>query len=728
MSLKTLFTCTALGAGLLLAAQDYLESFKAIAARGAAESKEKYWQGKHFGDTPFKPEDKIFKGRSSHDSAMMYWNFMDAKLNGNQESLQRALTHYRFITGQFWDEKKQLFRSDYDFLMNTSIALTLCFSLRDAGDVIPADVKEDIRLRLRGIAAYLPTYTTALTNNADLRANNQDSFASLALALISEELKDDKIRKDALVKYRQVLDKTQQSFWIEGGVDVGYQSVGEPAFAAAADILWDDLSFEEKKKVADLGLNNVIGNGYGLENARSTSWIRSGGARAFSAGLLGRVPNSKIAADAEILVNNTAKKGFSSRWWLHDPASISFFTGFYKQRDKIAEIPKNGDLFGCASLACQMMERDEQLGWYTGMEKGYMTGDLGTTAMFGDYSRFSSGQYEKKFGVKTPPVTQSGGNLRYLGLNNQLYVCPDATLGMPRLNSVDLTRAPQTMHRAMYPGAGGSVYVLRQIMPGLNATPSQEVTQSFVMAGDVLLAFFSAPDFSGLRYDLAVVNYYKLQEENGRFNFWQNSMTDKKSRHLCLIPFGITLEEDKAKYQPYFKNELALEQKKIKLPQLRRVRCVFDSEKHNAVLLLSPEGRARDGKIEENNDLVTVSFTSAKRKYLVILPNNTGDTIELDGVRIDSPRPGFPQIAVFSEKGEIIAFTGNAKAMAARGKELFRAEERAFVSGLLRKDGWLLDINGSAEILLGQTGQSWVDGRTLPLPATLANDRVLIQP
>lgn len=729
MLLKTMMACTAIGAGVLLSAGEYLESFKVIVAKGAAESKAKYWQGRHFGDTPFQPNDKIFKGRSSHDFTMTYWNLMDAKLNGNQESLERALTHYHFTVGQFWDEKKNLFRSDYDFLMNTSIALTLCFSLRDAGEIIPAELKEDICLRLRGIAAYLPTYTTALTNNADLRANNQDSFASLALALISEELKDAGIRANALMKFRQVLAKTQQSFWIEGGVDVGYQSVGEPAFAAAADILWDNLSFSEKKKVADLGLNNIIGNGYGLENARSTSWIRNTGARAFSAALLGRVPNSKIAGDAEALFNTTAQKGFSSRWWLHDPASLSFFTGFYKQRDKIAGIAKNRELFGCASLACQMMERDEAQGWYTGMEKGYMTGDFGTTAMFGDYSRFSPLQYTKKFGVETPPVTQSGGNLRYLALNNQLYICPDDTLGIPRLNSTDLTRAPQTLYRAMHPGAGGSVYTLRQVMPGINGTPSQEVTQNFVMAGDVLLIFFSTPQPStGLSYDFSVVNYYKLEERNGEYKFWQNSMTDKKSRHLGVIPFGMTLNEDKAKYQPYFKNEIDLEQKKVKFPVLRRVRGVMDPTRSNSVLILAPEGRAKNVKIEENGNFLLVAFTTGDRQYLVFLPHESAGMIEYAGIRLESPRAGFPQIAAFSGNGEPVAFTGYVKTMSIGGKSLFKGEDAAFVSGLLRKDGWLLDIAGKAELLFGTGGVSWVDGRRFTLPSQFENDRILIQP
>ena len=47
-------------------------------------------------------EKKVLKGRSSHDFAMIYWNFMDARLNGNQESLERALKEYETMTRRFW--------------------------------------------------------------------------------------------------------------------------------------------------------------------------------------------------------------------------------------------------------------------------------------------------------------------------------------------------------------------------------------------------------------------------------------------------------------------------------------------------------------------------------------------------------------------------------------------------------------------------------------------------
>ena len=61
-------------------------------------------------------------------------------------------------------------------------------------------------------------------------------------------------------------------------------------------------------------------------------------------------------------------------------------------------------------------------------------------------------------------------------------------------------------------------------------------------------------------------------------------------------------------------------------------------------------------------------------------------------------------------------------------KSLFKGEDAAFVSGLLRKDGWLLDIAGKAELLFGTGGVSWVDGRRFTLPSQFENDRILIQP
>ena len=163
-------------------AADYREAFRKLTARAAEQSK-KYWQGKHFGEHPYPDNATVYEGRNVHDYTMMYWNFMDAKLNGSNESRNRALAHYEFTVAHFWDKEKKRFRTGYDFLANTSIMMSTLLSLRDAREVIPEQVQNDMRLRCRAISAYLPTYTTALLNNRDLRANNQDAFAAFALAV-----------------------------------------------------------------------------------------------------------------------------------------------------------------------------------------------------------------------------------------------------------------------------------------------------------------------------------------------------------------------------------------------------------------------------------------------------------------------------------------------------------------------------------------------------------------
>ena len=99
--MKTALTALAAGMAFALAAQDYRAEFGKLAAKGAEQSRA-YWLGDHFGDLPWTDADKVLKGRSSHDFAMIYWNFMDARLNGNQESLERALKEYETMTRRFW--------------------------------------------------------------------------------------------------------------------------------------------------------------------------------------------------------------------------------------------------------------------------------------------------------------------------------------------------------------------------------------------------------------------------------------------------------------------------------------------------------------------------------------------------------------------------------------------------------------------------------------------------
>lgn len=715
----------ALGIPLSAATPDYREQFRELVRKGAEQSRE-YWKDDHFGDAPWTADTRVLKGRSSHDCTMMYWNFMDAKLNGNRQSLDRALTHYQAMNEHFWNPEKKRYNTGYDFLMNTSIALTLALSLRDASDVIPPEVQKDMRTRLAGIAAYLPTYTTALTNNADLRANNQDSFASFALALIATENKAPAIRREALKKFRQVLTKVQQSFWIEGGVDVGYQSVGEAAFADAADLLWDDLTREEKKKVADLALNNLIGNGFGLENARSPSWIKSGGG-AFSSGLLGRVPNEAVAADAVELFSRTRESGFPTHWWLHDPASLSFFSGFWKNADAVAALAPRPLRFSCGSLACQIMERDENEGWHNGMEKAYLTGDgNGATAIFGDYSRFNPAQAKKKFGADQPPFTPNPGGLRYLGYNNHLYVIADDRLGMPRLDSADSFRYPQLYDRSLIPGPAASEYLLTQVLPGMNGAAPVRVEQTFAVAGNVLIAVFSSPDsLGGLSYGLTMPAE-KAAVGKGTALVTQSALGGKGKRTLALTGSGIEFQFDSDRRQPYFKDEITLNGTKIKLPQLRRIIGTFTA-KSDAVLVLSPENRAADIRCSTESGAVRVSFRLGDRRYDGACATAPAAELKLGGFTVKNPKPGFLQLIITGKDGALEGFAACASALADNAGPLFTAADGAAAVSMLRTDrAALIEITGKAALSdrFGKRGTSWVDGRAVTFPGEAGNDRI----
>ncbi len=722
MGLFMMFTLTA----SLFAAPDYRSEFKELMRKGAEQSRS-YWQGDHFGDAPWTDADTVLKGRSSHDFAMIYWNFMDAKLNGNQESLSHSLNHYKAMTARFWNPEIKLYNTDYNFLMNTSIAMTLALSLRDAGDVIPAEVQADIREKLAGIALYLPTYNTALIKTTqDLRANNQDSFASFALALIAAENKDAKVRQDALQKFRTVLDKTQQSFWIEGGVDVGYQSVGEAAFAAAADLLWDDLTHTERKMVSDLGWNNRIGNGFGLENARSSSWIRQGG-DTFSSGLLGRVPNAAVAADAANLFTRTREKGFPTRWWLHDPASLSFFSGFWKNADAIAAIVPMSQRFSIGSLACQMMRRDEQQGWYTGMEKAYLTGDGdGATAIFGDYSRFNPAQTQSKFASEQPPYTPNPGGLRYLGYKEHLYVIPDDQLGMPRLGSGDSFRYPQLYDRTQISGPAASEYLLTQILPGMNGAAPIRVDQTFVIAENVLIALFHSPDsLKNLTYGVTMPAD-KADLSGNRMKITQSALDGKGKRTLGLTAYGLTLQLESDRWRPYFKDEIALGQNKIKLPsQLRQVTGTFTGEAYGA-LVLSPENRASEVNVSEEGGVVRISFLLGERRYEGVCVFTSVSEVTFRGFTVTNPRIGYLQLATLDKDGKLNGFAASGTGFADSSGAFFSAQSDVSVS-MLRVNGTpVLWVTGAASISsrFGETGVSWVDGRSISFPADLEDDRV----
>ncbi|MDD3154628.1 MAG: hypothetical protein PHS41_07150 [Victivallaceae bacterium] len=709
----------------------YDDQFRQLVQKAVAQT-QRYWQGDYFGEKPFAANATVYDGRNVHDFTMIYWSLLNAKLNNDSAARERALKHYQYTAKHFWDTEKKRFRTGYDFLSNTSISLAILLSLRDARELIPPETAADMREKVRSIAAYLPTYTTALTNNNDLRANNQDSFAAFALALASEELQDAKIRQAALEKFRAILAVTQQSFWMEGGVDCGYQSVGEAAFANAADLLWEDLSVAERGKVASLALNAPTANGFGIENARSTSWIARSPARAVAPGLLGRVPNPFLAHDAEMLFQEMVRTGFPSKWWLHDPASLSFFSGFYRHRAAIKAIGKRSERFASGSLACQIMERDEQRGYHSGMEKTYLTGTGGTTAIFGDYRRLHMDQQFKKFGAKTPPLTQNPGGLRYLAKDFQLYVAPEDTLGAPRIFSRDLRMAPQMYQRGCRPGAGVSEYFLTQVMPGLNEREPRMIHQSFAVVGDVLLALFYTPEATLADFSYQVpVPMARLTNRGTVSTVEQKPLTGNRNAFLDIHAFGTaSAMPGRELWKPYFKNPLKVDGKDRKIPDLRLLSFAFDPKMASAALLFSPERNAKAVRFARTDTALEVRFTEGERQYLAVAALKPIAQLDLESIHVKNPEVGFWQVAAFERKEVILfAFRGTQAQLA--DVPLFRAEKPETFSGVRMKDGaWLATSSGTAwwSDFPGTAGRCLIEGKALRFPAVLSGaNRVLIE-
>lgn len=716
------------------ATPDYPALAKKLAAAGARQS-EVYWQGEHFGDTQYSADAKVYGGRSAHDVTMLYWNFLNAALNRDASSQDRAVKHYNFIVKQFYDGNLKRFRTDYDFLMNTSIFMALLLSMRDAQAAIPIEMQQDIRRKAADIARYLHLGNTALIKTTtDWRANNQDAFATLALALIGKELNDSDITATALVKFRQVLALTQQSFWIEGGVDIGYQSVGEPAFAMAADLLWDHLLRDEKQKVAELALCAPVGNGYGIENARSPSWVRSSAASAFSSGWLSRIPNGFVAADADALFRRTAEKGFPSKWWLHDPASLSFFSGFYSNMDAIAAIRKRTERFSGGSTACQIMHRDEGKGFNSGMEKTYLTSASGVTAIFGDYSRLNPSQQRSKFGAVRPPFTPNPGGLRYLGSDGHFYIVSDDSLGLPRIVAKDSFRYPQLFHRAGFPGVGVSQYQLQQVLPGLNEEPPVVINQSFAVIGKSLLAIFESPEgLQNLRYNLSLP-LHKLESVGTVTRIEQRTLGDNKRRDLTIHSFQCgKFELHRDAIQPYFKNKFDLSGRKVTFEQLRQLEIPFATAPV-AALLFCPEDKISNVLFRQENQLLFVEFSTGDITYTAVAAfaplQKLAFTVAGISVEIAAPRPGYIQVigVATTAKPEVRCLAINAKELRLDGKTVWETPNATTVSALVYPDAVLLNSEGETLLqrFFGYSAESLVDNAHFQLPATLQADRIMI--
>ena len=243
----------------------------------------------------------------------------------------------------------------------------------------------------------------------------------------------------------------------------------------------------------------------------------------------------------------------------------------------------------------------------------------------------------KKFGAVRNPFTPNPGDLRYLGKDLHLYIIPDDTLGAPRLFAKDSFRYPQTLHRASYPGAGTSEYILTRILPGMNEQPPITVRQSFAVIGDALAVVFdSSAQNAGLAYGVTMPLTSMTQKDNTVF-LHQPGIANSKQKLLTVTGYNLLPAlVRKERRTPFFRNEMRINGKQEKLPGLRLVQFPFGKGSLSA-LLFSPEGKAEQIRFSEKEGMLLLEFTTGSTEYTAVLVPKPVNAIEFrtkNGIRI----------------------------------------------------------------------------------------------
>ncbi len=668
-------------------------------------------------------EAKHEETRWAHVSTLMIWESWQAVLTRSDERLGRIASHFAWLRQTHWDPQKRIFVPDYAFMVNASVGFSLGATLELVGDRLPAETRAAMLDSLAGICAFLPTYTTALRNDdLDTRANNQEAHAASALTFAARELNDAGARAAALRKVRSILHRAQDCFWMEGGVDSGYQSVGEGPLGEVIDRLWDEFSRAEKRQFSDLAFRPIVTRGFGVENSRSPSWIKPD-TQSMSAGYLARVPNPFIAAECLDRFAEYARKGLPSPWWLFDPTAVAWANAMLGGYEKFTTYLRLPAEISWGGLASQMMEYNEFQLRRTGDERAHLTSDTGLVAVFGNPSRVSPVQAKEKYGLETQPLAKDPGGLRYLGRTGHLYLWADARESYPRLEVPGTYRDPQLVWRDLRPGFAASQYLLHQVLPGRGAQKPILVEQNFIALGDVLLAAFrtSAPNgLAGVSYALAApVERFTMQEFPAPFSglrLEQKALVLPKggtasptpTRALAGLGWNCgPAQLDEEKLTPYLRK---LDNQETGL-SLRKISVPF-TEGDFALLCFLPEGDAEQLaalqsslRVESRPEGRLVEFSLRDREYAVFFAAAT-DSVEfqLTGgqrIRLERPEAGFGQCLI-REAGQLRGYTVQSAGLTLDGRPEFSAPRPALVSRWKLQQQVFLELAGEKIRLLGE--------------------------
>lgn len=665
------------------------------------------------------------KRKAAKDGAMsyisaVYWNFLAGQMLGDKDATQRSLKHYQYMVDRWWNSKKQRFNTNYDFLFNAFITVSFSLSLRDAPDMIPADVQLDMKEKIRGMAAYLPTYTTALKNtNDDLRANNQDAFAAYALILAAKLLDDQKMADDAMVKFQSVLDCVDGPFWREGGVDVGYQLVGEPGMMGAADLLWDKLDFNQRKKISDLSLLGRMANGFMFENCRSSSRYFSK-SRTVAVGLLNHVSNPLLAYDAYDRVSELTRKNFSN-WELYDLSPLCYHGSVVNNFDALLKTPQEAGKISWGGMGTQRMKIDESKKPNTGMTRSQFSDPTGMVLIAGDYTMQNSRQAFKKFGATEPFTEFDPGGMRYLGLKQHMYVWADAHDGLPAITAGKNKLKRKLVKAKAYVGFAASQYQVTQELT-YDKGQSQTVTQLFVPVQGMLLIVTQASQgktLKGLTYSIPVPAVAsEISDSSIHIKQKRLNKNQQVSLSISSLVGGMPVIRNE-KVEPYHRAKIQIGSSRFASPSQLSVVDIPLGNQAVSVIALVPDADAkawqqRQVKTQHDGKLLHVTCTTPKNQQVDL--HMTFDAIsELAGV--ENPVPGLAQIFIRNQN-KLTGFAVHGQAMTLEDKTYFEAATPIGISGLQLTQGSILEVAGKATLhpFWSNTARSLIDNQQVNLP------------
>ena len=714
-----------------------------IIAEKAVKAANKYWRGDHWGSKKISIQDS--KYLEPHMFALMAWTVVDARLNGKNDKFNRVFKHFNSIGKQFWSDKLNRYMTGYDFLSNAVIGISLALSYEHGKDFMSEKEKKDILSKLQGIADYLPPLSTAPNglrhDPGALRACNQDAFQAYALSIIARVLKDPKIRKNALMVFHRILNCSEQSFWTEGGIDIGYQGIGEPAFAAAADILWDDLTRKEKIRVADLMMRPRVSGGFALENCRSPSSLSphlQSGAMAY----LNRVSNPFIAKDVEAHCRMVVNRGFPTKWWLTDSSAISLMVNAATNNKQIKEISKLPDDYAWGSLARLIMPVDEYNGKNGGMEKAYLIGQSGMTAIFGDNRRVNPKTALNLFGLTEPQKFHNPSGLRYLGWKSHCFIWPDDKMGYPRLCAGAINADAQVDFRKMYPGFCASIYQLRQSIP-VKKGISSEIKQIYTVINHVFLAIFIGDESSKpqMSFDITLPVEEFNVAENTAWIKQKNLVPPHQSfRRLGIVGFNSEkMIMSRETYKPYLKKPIIFLGNKVNPPkELRKISIPFKKNSSIIAFLHDLPNNAvqrwlKQAVFEDKPDYLSLRYQIAGKEYFVFVPKKEIASINLTfkknrNVNIIKPKPFFAHIFCF-QGNKLQGMTSLADAVSYNQQQVFYGGSGTFVSFLDNGSYQLYEIKGTANIKMAKSkkAMSLIDNSPVIMPGQVKDDRLIVR-